>query len=1189
MDSDRKSTVSSFYGRKSSDALTNDYAHTNAAGRAPLRDDASSFFGRTSTDMLGREEPLKGGRDEEDEMEAGPGSAGWDVYADFNNAGPRYAGAFGLGGQDAAYQSLPGGGTPKEAESTHGGPVEMVTVPAMGAEWGKDEMRDMTRAGKRERKAEKRKKVWREFTRGDRGGKWLTKRVIVFVCFGIIIVVAVLVGILIPRVPSFAISNDIPLGNATGQFASDVPTQFTRNPANFSFPAVANMQVDTTGNYVPLRFLHLRATVTDLDSGYTIATGDLGKRTLPAKSLPDIQLPLNFTYRANNDTDQTWLNWYNACKNKSQYSDGKRPSVRFVLSLEMVISGLIGTVSANLALPPLLRAYHIFPFLPTNPPPFPYLISARCTLLSLYVSKDPTYLILFHFGCTHILALLFSQTWTDTHARLSFTVCPSSSSSSSSSSSDAASSALKATHGFVPTPRPRWVCVVWFGVGACDDDALLAYNGHSRSTAHSRSTGHSVLQAALAFCSSLAFRRTRLLGRPQMTRDRRTTDGLGIQRFGTDYTRRDTQPTLHQTRMPQPRAETGGYARIGLSEDVDEGEGGGRDEDRHGEMPVRASGQGYGGAGRYDADFDFGGDAGAGTALGRRPTVALVRRAPTSPELPVLPGFVMAGRGEMRVAADASIGGKKTVKKETGASEEVPLRDAQTERERVGNEKGAGEDKPGTTGDHQPSRARPIPDFVTSPSLLSGLGIIINANLAALASFPTRPVASRGSSSSSGSTYADPRGPLENAPSPTSSSSPSSTVASLHHQSICDTRFRPIPSRGSSSSSSSSTAHSQCQSDSEAEDALLLPTPNFDSPPRIPPRGLSFFADIATGRAQSPPAECRTRMRFGAFGDAGRMVQAALSRGLVAAGRRPSVSQRQGTGRMESGRPLEASVKLTRKWPYPAVLRRAAAEGASVTGKGKIDRWTGFKWCLLVSVSLVFLYGGAALGTALMTWLRAYEHADVIYVADNDLLILITLSGTILVFSSLVGLCGVLLEARRILALYTILLWVGLASMTIIGYLAYKRDAFSLGAKLNLSWSQYYTPAGRLLIQNALHCCGFYSAFHDAIPGNRCYPRTPLPGCKGKLYRFERSSLALIWSSAFSLIAVHLLNIVVALLCAKHVTNIFGHGLTPKRYRLDGGDLKAEMNAAERRSKNGSKVRGRDKTWEVEAVPQLHS
>lgn len=110
MDSDRKSTVSSFYGRKSTDALNNDYHSPTAPNYGHSgRDDASSFFqsdraprqvdperfgtagyNRNSFFNVGREEPLKGGRDEEE-----PASPGWDIYADFNNAGPRYANTFG--------------------------------------------------------------------------------------------------------------------------------------------------------------------------------------------------------------------------------------------------------------------------------------------------------------------------------------------------------------------------------------------------------------------------------------------------------------------------------------------------------------------------------------------------------------------------------------------------------------------------------------------------------------------------------------------------------------------------------------------------------------------------------------------------------------------------------------------------------------------------------------------------------------------------------------------------------------------------------------------------------------------------------------------------------------------------------------------------------------------------------------
>ncbi|KAJ7626634.1 hypothetical protein DFH06DRAFT_735290 [Mycena polygramma] len=361
MDADRKSTVSSFYGgRKGSlDALNQDFpSPTGDFQQGRPRDDASSFFNpRGSMDPLagrsntagynqgeffhaGRQEPLKGGRDEE-EFTPGPGDAGWDVYADFNNAGPKYSSAFGT--QDTGYQAL--GPTQKSPEPA--GPVEMVTVPALGPEWKKSEMRDMTKAGKRERKNESRKKWLQDWTQGRRGGKWLTKRFIVFTCFGLIAIIAVIIGVCLPRVPSFALSNTTPLANATGDWKTAVPTEFSRVPANFSFPAFADLQVDTDSNYLPVNFKHIRAKVFDLDTGFLIGTGDFGHHVLPAKSFPDIQIPLNFSYVATNDSDTTWLNWYDACKNTDRFADGQRPGVRFRLELSMVIMGLPGSYGSS--------------------------------------------------------------------------------------------------------------------------------------------------------------------------------------------------------------------------------------------------------------------------------------------------------------------------------------------------------------------------------------------------------------------------------------------------------------------------------------------------------------------------------------------------------------------------------------------------------------------------------------------------------------------------------------------------------------------------------------------------------------------------------------------------------------------------------------------------------------------------
>ncbi|GAW09224.1 hypothetical protein LENED_011366 [Lentinula edodes] len=364
MDSDRKSTVSSFYGgrRGSQDALNNDFPSSSgpsypnyAQGRG--RDDASSFFdpdrtsrnldgaGRASTAgynrgsffLAGREEPVKGGRDEEGG--AGGNGGAWDIYADFNNEGPRYSSAFGSSSTAAdAYHPL----VQKEDVASTIGPVEMVTVPAMGPEWQRDELRNMTKAGRREIKSESRMQAWREWNRGQRGicGKWFTRRMLVIFLFVLCCCIGLILAFTIPRVPSFAFNTSTPLANATGDWKDAIPTVFSRSPTNFSFAAFADLQVNTDSNFLPLTFNHLRATVYDLDTGIEVGSGDLGHRTFPAKTLSSFQLPLNFTYSAVNTSDTTWTNWYDACRNAIDDVGGIRPAVKFTIKLDMDIAGL---------------------------------------------------------------------------------------------------------------------------------------------------------------------------------------------------------------------------------------------------------------------------------------------------------------------------------------------------------------------------------------------------------------------------------------------------------------------------------------------------------------------------------------------------------------------------------------------------------------------------------------------------------------------------------------------------------------------------------------------------------------------------------------------------------------------------------------------------------------------------------
>ena len=53
-----------------------------------------------------------------------------------------------------------------------------------------------------------------------------------------------------------------------------------------------------------------------------------------------------------------------------------------------------------------------------------------------------------------------------------------------------------------------------------------------------------------------------------------------------------------------------------------------------------------------------------------------------------------------------------------------------------------------------------------------------------------------------------------------------------------------------------------------------------------------------------------------------------------------------------------------------------------------------------------------------------------------------------------------------------------------------------------------------------------------------------------------RSNLSALWRAAFSAVPLHIINIIVCLLCANHVTRTFGTGLIPRAYRLKLNDVK---------------------------------
>ena len=117
--------------------------------------------------------------------------------------------------------------------------------------------------------------------------------------------IGITLAFVIPRVPDFAINGTNPLTTATGWYNQSIPAEFSRAPANFSFPANIQLQVDTNSNFLPLVFKRLDAQVYDLNSFRLVGLGHMNRTKLSAKKFTNIQMPLNFSYVATNDSDLT--------------------------------------------------------------------------------------------------------------------------------------------------------------------------------------------------------------------------------------------------------------------------------------------------------------------------------------------------------------------------------------------------------------------------------------------------------------------------------------------------------------------------------------------------------------------------------------------------------------------------------------------------------------------------------------------------------------------------------------------------------------------------------------------------------------------------------------------------------------------------------------------------------------------
>jgi len=170
-----------------------------------------------------------------------------------------------------------------------------------------------------------------------------------------------------------------------------------------------------------------------------------------------------------------------------------------------------------------------------------------------------------------------------------------------------------------------------------------------------------------------------------------------------------------------------------------------------------------------------------------------------------------------------------------------------------------------------------------------------------------------------------------------------------------------------------------------------------------------------------------------------------------------------------------------------------------------------------------------------------------------------TVAASVITLTSLIGYSGIILNNRTFLAIYTLLLWVCLGLLVAPGYMTYKQKTFNLEGKINLQWSRRLGTEGRLRIQNALRCCGYFSPYVEATQSPLCFARSNLAGCKNQYLKLERSVLTKWFAISFALVPAHIGIMIAALLCSNHITYRFGKGLTPKRYRLDLGSMAVIM------------------------------
>lgn len=151
---------------------------------------------------------------------------------DVRNADPRSANvlAYGTERDGGLYPAESHVAAANDPDGNDGTNIELVTVPALGQEFSKEEMKGMSRQYKRKAKASRRKQAVSRWGKGEQKiGGWLSPRWAVVLCFFACVFLGVLLVFVVPRVPSLAFFSTNPLEavpNSASMMTHYAPTNF---------------------------------------------------------------------------------------------------------------------------------------------------------------------------------------------------------------------------------------------------------------------------------------------------------------------------------------------------------------------------------------------------------------------------------------------------------------------------------------------------------------------------------------------------------------------------------------------------------------------------------------------------------------------------------------------------------------------------------------------------------------------------------------------------------------------------------------------------------------------------------------------------------------------------------------------------------------------------------------------------